>query len=64
MTLYIYNGPVVLLGRVVEDNWRGATQAPNERRARSNLAYQWKRRNGFEPTSASPVFPGKLEVSV
>ena len=39
---YVYNGPIVVSGRCVANNWRGETWAESESKARSNLSYQAK----------------------
>lgn len=60
MGRYIYEGPVVMFGKVVDDNFKGVTVAVNKKRALANLAYQWKKRNGYLPGSARLGFPGAL----
>lgn len=61
MTLYSYNGPVFEFDRIVDNRWRGQTVAATEARARSNLAYQYKRETGRAPRSKITL-PGKLIV--
>lgn len=58
---YIYKGPVMSFGRCVSNCWEGATIAESESRARSNLAYQYKKQHGL-CASAKVTLPGKLEV--
>ncbi len=59
MARYIYEGPVKLFGQIVQRNWVGETMAVSEAKARSNLAYRWKREH--KKTAASAVtLPGKL----
>lgn len=45
MNRYIYDGPVMEFNRLVDNNWHGETIAASEKKAKSNLAYQWKKRN-------------------
>ena len=44
---YIYKGPVMSFGRCVSNCWEGATIAESESRARTNLAYQYKKQHGL-----------------
>ena len=62
MTLYSYEGPVMKFDVCVDNRWRGETFAPSESKARSNLAYQYKKENGLAP-NARITLPGKLNVS-
>ena len=41
---YSYDGPVILFDKLVADHWKGETMSPTESKARSNLAYQAKKR--------------------
>lgn len=43
MDKYIYDGPVYLFNERVNDNWHGETMAISEKKAKSNLIYQYKR---------------------
>lgn len=47
LNLYTYYGPVESFGRCIADNWTGETVATTEDRARSNLTYQFKVKNGY-----------------
>ena len=42
---YVYNGPVLEFDRVVANRWKGETMAPSKAKAKSNLAYQYKKQN-------------------
>lgn len=42
---YIYNGPVVAFGKCIDSHWTGETMAPSINKARSNLAYQYKKQH-------------------
>lgn len=59
MNLYFYDGPVLEFERIVANRWTGSTRAESEKKARSNLAYQFKRQYGREPRSKISI-PGKL----
>lgn len=61
MTKYRYSGPVVQFKSCICNRWTGETIAPNARRAKSNLAYQFKKETGREKT-ASISLPGLLEI--
>lgn len=61
MKLYSYNGPVLEFEKVVANRWTGSTRAESEKKARSNLAYQFKMQYGRAPRSKITV-PGKLIV--
>lgn len=43
MQRYIYSGPVMIFDRCVADKWHGETVAVSKQKARSNLAYQFKK---------------------
>lgn len=49
MHKYAYDGPVMIFDKCVCDRWRAETVAPSEKKARSNLAHQWKLENGLIP---------------
>ena len=40
---YSYDGPVLKYDKIVTERWQASTFAPSERKARSNLAYQYKK---------------------
>lgn len=61
MKLYSYNGPVLEFEKVVANHWTGSTRAESEKKARSNLAYQFKMQYGRAPRSKITI-PGKLIV--
>lgn len=42
---YVYDGPVMEFDNCVADHWKGETMAPSEQKARSNLIYQFKKKN-------------------
>ena len=59
MHLYTYDGPVLEFDRIVANNWHGQTYAASEAKARTNLAYQFKRNNGKAPR-CKITLPGKI----
>lgn len=58
MKRFTYDGPVMVFDRCV-GNWRGETMAESERKAKSNLVYQYKKRNNLVP-SAKIDLPGNV----
>lgn len=47
MKTYTYNGPVMDMNGVLERNWKGETYAGTEKKAKSNLAHQYKKEHGL-----------------
>ena len=45
MNVYIYDGPVYSFQTMLTDRWHGETRAVSKQKARSNLAYQYKKQN-------------------
>lgn len=60
MDLYTYDGPVMEFDRCITDRWKGTTYAVSEKKARNNLAYQFKIRNN-RIASAKIFLPGELK---
>lgn len=58
---YFYEGPVLEFGRLVAEHWRGETIASSKRKARSNLAYQFKQATNRTPRTKI-IVPGELEI--
>ena len=44
MNQYLYDGPVMEFGTCISNRWQGTTYAVSERKARSNLVYQFKKK--------------------
>ena len=44
MNLYLYDGPVMEFDNCVANRWTASTRAVSEKKARSNLTYQLKRK--------------------
>ena len=61
MKLYSYDGPVLEFDRIIATRWNASTYAESEKKARCNLAYQFKKQYGRVPRSRISV-PGKLIV--
>lgn len=59
MYLYSYTGPVTMFDRCVANYWKGETYASSEKKAKSNLIFQYKQQNGLLPASKVNL-PGKL----
>lgn len=64
MCRYYYDGPVLGMGNnIVTRRWHGETYADTERKARSNLTYQFKKQNNLVP-SAKITIPGEIKKGV
>ena len=62
MNRYMYDGPVMEFNICVANRWHGSTYTASEQKARSNLAYQLKKKTNRIP-STRITLPGK-EVTV
>lgn len=56
---YSYKGPVMEFDRLVANNWESETIATSEKKARSNLIYQFKKKNNRIPSTKISL-PGKI----
>lgn len=63
MDRYTYFGPVLVFGTVVENNYTATTYASSEKKAKSNIAFQFKKSTGKLP-GAKVELPGKLYLEV
>lgn len=61
MKLYSYDGPVLEFDRIIANHWKASTRAESEKKARCNLAYQFKQQYGKIPRSKITI-PGKLII--
>lgn len=61
MNRYLYDGPVEEFGRCIARDWKAATYAPTESKARSNFSYQFKKQYNRLP-NAKITLPGKITV--
>ena len=59
MDLYSYTGSVTMFDRCVANCWKGETYASSEKKAKSNLIFQYKQQNDLLPASKVNL-PGKL----
>ena len=60
MKAYSYTGPVEEFGKCINNKWSGTTVAPTPQKAKSNLAYQYKKEFNKSPR-ANITLPGKLK---
>lgn len=61
MNLYMYDGPVLEFEKCVANRWTASTRAVSEKKARSNLVYQFKTKNNRLPNTRIAL-PGKLKM--
>ncbi len=61
MALYSYDGPVLEFDKIIAEHWQGQTYAVSEAKARTNLAFQFKRETGRVPRTKITL-PGKIVV--
>ena len=59
MNQYSYSGPVIIFGRCVSNNWTASTYAVSEKKAKSNLMYQYKKQNN-KVAGVRVELPGKI----
>ena len=59
MNKYTYKGPVKEFDTIVRNRWEASTLAVSEKKARSNLIFQYKNETGRAPT-AKITLPGKI----
>lgn len=58
---YVYDGPVLEFDRLIADHWKGETMATSEKKARSNLTYQFKKNNN-RITGTKIKLPGEIKM--
>ena len=58
---YIYTGPVMEFDRLIDNSWYGETIAPTESKAKSNLAYQFKKEHN-RAARAKITLPGDVTL--
>lgn len=61
MKLYSYDGPVLEFDRIIANHWKASTRTESEKKARCNLAHQFKTETGRVPSAKISV-PGKLII--
>lgn len=59
MNQYSYDGPVMEFETCVANSWKASTYAVSEQKAKSNLAYQYKKKNNKIPNTKITL-PGNL----
>ena len=47
MNHYLYEGPVTMFERIITEKWTGETHAISNKKASSNLTYQFKKEHGL-----------------
>lgn len=57
---YIYDGPVMKFNTCIQNHWSAETYVSSPAKAKSNLAFRFKKENGFANT-AKITLPGKLK---
>lgn len=62
MHKYKYEGPVMVFGVCVANHWKGETAAVSEAKARSNLAYQFKKQCNRVASASSVTLPGEVKM--
>lgn len=62
MKQYTYDGPVMEFGKCIANRWQASTCATSEAKARSNLAFQFKRDNNRTPNTKITL-PGKITAA-
>lgn len=61
MNRYSYEGPVKEFDTIISSLWKGTTYAESEKKAKNNLAYQYKKTHG-KANSSKISLPGKLKI--
>ncbi len=61
MNKYLYEGPVMEFDTCIQQHWQGSTYAVSEKKARSNLTYQYKQ-NSNRTTNTKITLPGKITL--
>ena len=59
MKQYLYDGPVMEFDRCIANRWKASTYAVSEKKARSNLTYQYKKKNNKLPNTKITL-PGQI----
>ena len=61
MDLYFYEGPVKEFSNVIARHWVAYTYAKSEKKARCNMAYQFKKKTN-RSVHSKIILPGKVSV--
>lgn len=59
MNKYSYKGPVLEFDKIIANHWESTTVAVSEKKARCNLAYQFKTETG-RIARTKITLPGKI----
>lgn len=59
--LYVYEGIVKEFDNIVSRDWKGSTYAVSEKKAKSNLAYQYKKTHN-KVASTKITLPGEVKM--
>lgn len=59
--LYVYDGPVMEFNVCISNRWQASTYATTEKKAKSNMAYQFKKQTNRNPNTMI-VLPGRVEL--
>lgn len=62
MNKYLYDGPVMEFDMCVEGRWKASTHAVSEKKARSNLTFQYKRQSNRMPNTKISL-PSKITLA-
>lgn len=62
MKLYYYDGPVMEFDMCVVSRWQASTYAVSEKKARSNLAFRFKKLHN-KTNTVKITLPGKIIAS-
>ena len=58
---YVYKGPVLEFDKLIAEDWYGETMATSEKKAKSNLIYQFKKKNS-RIVGTKITLPGKIKM--
>lgn len=61
MNKYIYDGPVLLFGKLIAERWHAETMAVSKKKAKRNLIFQFQYETGRSPTTKIEL-PNELMV--
>lgn len=61
MQKYTYRGPVLSFGKLISNQWEAETFASSKAKAKSNFAYQYKKKAKILPGSKIEL-PGKIDT--
>lgn len=51
MNHYLYEGPVTMFTKIITEKWVGETRAISDKKATSNLSYQFKKEHGLSKST-------------